>query len=228
MTLSISINSIKIQYEKNPNICPVCRHAVAPKVIGSSISGDFASIDTFIDIAFQCVQGQCLRMFIGRYNRRESQTTIGKPIGSFRLIEVVPLTYKAPHIAQEIVDISPSFETIFKQAAAAESYNLNEIAGVGYRKALEFLIKDYCIQKNPASGDSIKTTFLGKVIKDNVDDPNVKMCAERATWLGNDETHYVRKWDGKDIKDLKILIELTSNWMVNNILTEKYMNEMDR
>lgn len=28
---------------------------------------------------------------------------------------------------------------------------------------------------------------------------------ERAAWLGNDETHYVRKWPEKDVKDLKSL-----------------------
>jgi len=140
----------------------------------------------------------------------------------------VPLNYKDPYIPQEVLEISSGFEAIFKQATAAESYGLDEIAGVGYRKALEFLIKDYCIHKNPDSVEAIKSSFLGTVIRDNVDDANVKMCAERATWLGNDETHYVRKWEDKDINDLKVLIELTCGWVRNNILTEKYIADMER
>jgi hypothetical protein len=50
--------------------------------------------------------------------------------------------------------------------------------------------------------------------------------AKRAAWLGNDEIHYVRKWEDRDINDLKILIELTCGWVRNNLLTEKYMAEM--
>lgn len=64
------------------------------------------------------------------------------------------------------------------------------------------------------------------VIDNYVTDVNLKACAKRAAWLGNDETHYVKKWENRDIHDLKILIKLTCGWIVNNILTEKYMTEM--
>jgi hypothetical protein len=50
--------------------------------------------------------------------------------------------------------------------------------------------------------------------------------AERATWLGNDETHYVRKWEDKDINDLKILIKVTLHWIEMELLTEQYKTEM--
>ena len=56
----------------------------------------------------------------------------------------------------------------------------------------------------------------------------VKSCAQRATWLGNDETHYVRKWENKNINDLKLLIRLTCNWVTNNILTEEIVANMER
>lgn len=41
--------------------------------------------------------------------------------------------------------------------------NLNEIARIGYRKALEFLIKDYCIDKNKEE-EKIKKEPLSQVI----------------------------------------------------------------
>jgi len=69
---------------------------------------------------------------------------------------------------------------------------------------------------------------LGNCIKGKVNDPNIKTCAERATWLGNDETHYVRTWNGHDIQDLKRLIKLTVNWISNEILTENYSAEMTK
>jgi len=97
---------------------------------------------------------------------------------------------------------------------------------VGYRKSLEFLVKDYCILKQPGAAEEIKKTLLGQCIGTWVEDPKVKECAKRAAWLGNDETHYLRKWESKDINDLKILITLTVNWIHNDILTERYMKEM--
>jgi hypothetical protein len=47
----------------------------------------------------------------------------------------------------------------------------------------------------------------------------LKTTASRATWLGNDETHYVRKWEDKDLNDLKKLIDLTVHWVSAEILT---------
>ena len=116
---------------------------------------------------------------------------------------------------------------MLSQSEAAEAYQLGQIAGAGYRKALEFLIKDYAIKKNPEKEDEIKKSFLGNCINNFVPDENVKECARRAVWLGNDETHYIRKWEEKDINDLKILIRLTQAWILNSLLTEGYLAEMN-
>lgn len=63
------------------------------------------------------------------------------------------------------------------------------------------------------------------MIQTKIQDPNLKNCAERATWLGNDETHYLRIWD-KDIEDEKILITLCVNWIHNHLLTRGYVRSM--
>lgn len=54
----------------------------------------------------------------------------------------------------------------------------------------------------------------------------VKTTAKRATWLGNDETHYVRKWADKDLSDLKLLLDLTIHWIAAEILTKKFEASM--
>lgn len=54
----------------------------------------------------------------------------------------------------------------------------------------------------------------------------MKEIAKRAAWLGNDETHYVRKWETKDVKDLKNLIEISIHWIDMELLTEQYQNDM--
>jgi hypothetical protein len=117
---------------------------------------------------------------------------------------------------------------ILNQAVEAEAHGLDEVSGVALRKAFEFLIKDYCINRNPDKEKIIKKTFLGACIKEFVDDPKIKKCAEKAVWLGNDETHYERRWEDKDINDLKTLIQLSMNWIVNEKLTEEYMKSFEK
>ena len=114
-----------------------------------------------------------------------------------------PKHYIPQEFPEEIAQLSPQFVEIYNQAAEAEAMELDEISGIGYRKALEFLVKDFCIHKNPDSADEIKRTMLGACIKKWIDDKRINTLAERAVWIGNDETHYVRKHTDLDIKDMK-------------------------
>jgi hypothetical protein len=45
-------------------------------------------------------------------------------------------------------------------------------------------------------------------------------------WLGNDETHYVRKWENKDINDLKRLIAMTVAWVEIELFTVQLEKDM--
>ncbi len=131
-------------------------------------------------------------------------------------------------VFSEIINsVSSSFGRIYNEAYAAEQMGLMEVCGVGYRKALEFLIKDYVMQgKDEQIAEKIKKLPLAKCIDDYVDDEMVKAVAKRAVWLGNDETHYVRKWEDKDVHDLKGLIRLTILWIEKLKETERLLAEM--
>jgi len=131
------------------------------------------------------------------------------------------------NFSESIADVSSDFIEIYNQAMTAESHGLDQITGIGLRKALEFLIKDFLINQYPSKAEEIKGKTLGKCIDEDVADPNVKASAKLATWLANDETHYVRKWEDKDINDLKILIRLTVNWIDSVLLTQKYVKSMN-
>jgi len=91
---------------------------------------------------------------------------------------------------------------------------------------LEFAVKDYCAHRNPQAADLIRRTQLGSCIDKYVSDKNVRNCAKRAAWIGNDEAHYDRRWPDKDITDLKRLIDLTLAWITNELLTEQYEDGM--
>src|SRR5699024_8665402 len=103
-----------------------------------------------------------------------------------------------------IREISNGFYEIYMQSATAEEYGLDEISGMGYRKALEFLMKDFAILNNPEDEEVIKNSFLSNVIKDYYNDSSeIQNLATASSWIGNDETHYERRNDDKSIKDLK-------------------------
>lgn len=226
MNILNTTEGTQVQYDHHPDICPQCHHALNPKYLSSTVAGKVNKHGARLEMAFKCTHRNCQSMFIGRYEQKGRNPNSLEPQGIFSLQESTPLKYKVPELSAEVTEISPAFKDIYEQACAAESYGLNEISGVGYRKALEFLVKDYCIHKDEENKEKIKSSFLGTVIKENVDDTNLKACAQRAAWLGNDETHYVRKWENKDISDLKVLINLSCVWVQSNILTEKYLAEM--
>lgn len=127
-----------------------------------------------------------------------------------------------------IKSISPNFEKIYNQAYCAEQLSLDQICGVGYRKALEFLIKDYLMAglDDEEEKETIKKKFLSNCIQEDVSDPRIKSVAKRAAWLGNDETHYVRKWADKDVSNLKQLIDLTVRWIEMEVESKKLLEEM--
>lgn len=154
---------------------------------------------------FLCPTESCKEPFIAYYDRIQNTSS-----GFHFILEKTSIgTPKNKVFHSSIGEISPNFIEIYNQANWAEQYNLLQICGVGYRKALEFLIKDYAIIKNSTKEAVIKKDTLQNVINKFIVDSKIKNISYRATWIGNDETHYIRKWDNKDLTDLKLLIDLT-------------------
>ena len=206
-----------------PGTCPCCLHAIEPLLRHTSATGGLQDPKTIVEAVYQCVRPQCARLFIARHANR------GQTPGSTTYREVsalVPVPVARVEVPPDVRALSPSFVAIHEQAMAAEALGLDQLSGMGHRKALEFLVKDYCIHKKPGDKINIEKIQLGPCIENYVDDERVKQCAKRATWLGNDETHYLRKWTDKDLQDLKALLRVTVAWIESDLLTEKYLNEM--
>ena len=77
---------------------------------------------------------------------------------------------------------------------------------MGYRKALEFLIKDYAKYLGVGKED-VEKSSLSECINNFIDEPRIKAAALASAWIGNDETHYVKKYEDKNLSDLKEFIE---------------------
>lgn len=153
-----------------------------------------------------------------KYNERKIKNDI-----SYNMLKLVNSYPKVPELHQfdeNIKKLSSNFCEIFNQAYVAEQMNLNEIAGIGYRKALEFLIKDYCIDKNKEQEEKIKKEPLSQVITNYILSDKIKNLAKASIWIGNDETHYVRKYEDKDIKDLKRFISATVAYITYELIAD--------
>lgn len=174
----------------------------------------------FLNVFTQCTNPTCRNMFITQF----STVGVRKPVFTKILPTALPEKRTFSNIISEL---SPNFCEIYNQAYIAEQTNLMQICGTGYRKSLEFLIKDYLISTLPEDQhEAIKNKFLNNCIRDNISNINIKTEASRAVWLGNDETHYTRKWEDKDINDLKSIIELTLHWIESEIRTQKLLEDM--
>jgi hypothetical protein len=128
--------------------------------------------------------------------------------------------------SEAISTLSPTFVSIFTEATEAMYLGLKQVAGPGYRKSFEFLIKDYAKSLAPTKEQEIESKFSGAVVKDFIPDARIQAVATRRLWLGNDETHYLRKWTDHDVGDLVTLIKLTTHWIEIEQLSKVFVQEM--
>lgn len=193
-----------------------CRRSLVNSVLKWNDLLDFAHT------RFNCAAcGEQLRLFLIDTPASLQPEQIEKS----RILVFPPQTVRID-FSQELMDLSPQFVKVYKQACESEFLNLDELAGMGYRKALEFVIKNFAISVHPTQEAEIKIKLLAQCIRDYINDQNIKSCAERAAWLGNDETHYIRKWKNYDLDDLKILLRLTVNFIENDLLAKKFTAAM--
>lgn len=167
---------------------------------------------------FQYCTG-CHSTFISNYAAYAPDSSTVK-VAPTKYLGSEPNRFAKQKFDDKIAELSPQFDKIYNQALAAESSGLDEIAGLGYRKALEFLIKDYAIHEYPDEAESIKSKPLAQCIKNYISADNIKTLAERSTWIGNDEAHYIRKQEDRDVSDMKNFIQAIVYFIGMILITE--------
>lgn len=224
----IDIGRSGARVDQEPNSCPVCNLVISPNRtdVYKEIYSDNLHWSKYFEILYVCPSSKCGHLFLAHFERKsKSKDSID---GYFTFTHSSPNKFQEIKFDERIADLSTGFVEIFNQSANAEKMDLNEVCGMGYRKALEFLIKDYCVLSQPGDIEKIKSMLLMQCINTYISDSNIKECATRAVWLGNDETHYQRKWQDKDIGDLKLLINLVTHWIASELMTKEYMQSMQR
>ena len=200
----------------SPDTCPLCHHGIQPEFMLVVWNRNGMGLEA----VFKCPREACQHLFIGLYSSPNNTRS------NWQIQRLAPSTVEAPPVPDSIPALSPRFVEIFNQVAYADARKLDQLTGMGLRKGLEFLIKDFTIKEHPDQKENIEKSELAYVIGQYIKDENINACAKRAVWLANDETHYLRKWEDKDITHLKDLVRLTLNWIDNHERTRAYRQDM--
>lgn len=191
--------------------CPHCAYPIEPIMRGCYADKIFSNIYNTAAVVLQCPRKECRRFHIQAFDF----TKTGRDNYTIeRTEDLIVYTYKPllkNDLPNEIRETFPEFDTIYNQALEAESIGLDQIAGLGFRKSLEFLIKSFAIKRDAESEEKIKTETLNNTIQNRYNDlPRIQNLLELSAWIGNDEAHFVRKHSSLDIQTMKRFIRSAS------------------
>ncbi|MEB6797951.1 hypothetical protein M1251_03730 [Staphylococcus aureus] len=206
------------QYEiEIPNHCPWCKSSIRPNLL-SQTQIDTSNIEWPVSFILQCPS--CHKHFLQIYKVKLSKN---RSILELEKDNEKPMPKNSFEYPSEINEISKEFNNIITQSSNAESLGYNHLAGIGYRKAIEFLVKDYLIVLKNEDRDSVSKRPLNQCIS-SIDNDRIQKLAKAATWIGNDETHYVRKHIDKDVQDLKSFLHALTSLVSLEIVISKAEN----
>ena len=214
---SPSKSNKKVSYEKVDS-CPLC-HSTFSSLPNSKLLISENSSTIKLYCFYVCLT--CHKAFIVEYKNcvYKGEATIDFSWSPH--ISPIEINYKV--FDDYLSNLSKDFVSTYNEAFAAEQYGLKKICGMGYRRALEYLIKDYLIYKYPEDSEHIKSASLSNCIDSTKYSiiSNIKEVAKRCAWLGNDHSHYITKHTDKDLEDLKELLNITSLWILMELKTEE-------
>lgn len=191
-----SINAVNPTKFDIPIICPHCSTTVTPNIISSS-SIQYTSDTRLLTIVFK---GDCCNLpFFACYKFEALENTT--------LLSIYP-NIKPATLPQKIKDCSPRFVELYNQAYTAEQNNHFELAGSGYRNAMEILIKDFAINKLGIPREEVVKKSLYDAIGEYLQEINLTTSADVVRVLGNSFTHYESKYDGIDFTVIKRYLEI--------------------
>lgn len=206
----INLNGTNIFIEK-PDACNHCHSGLDYKVLNSYYLEENG--EAFIYVTMYC--SMCKKPIVVKYKYAYTLYTL-------KYFEIYGNSIGVRKSFDTILDrLNSEFVHIYNDAYLAKQNGLISIVGLGYRKALEHLIKDYLLYLYPDKRDEIIKDSLGKVT--NLFDDSkkeLKDCLKGTTYIGNDFTHYYKEGD-ETLEDLERFISVCVSKIVS------YLNEED-
>lgn len=151
-----------------------------------------------VDVTYKCTS--CDKIFHVSYKKFTEEE-------NYQPFSVFP-NFTGRKFSEHITNTSSRFVKLYNQAYKAE-YDCNyELAGCGYRNALEVLIKDYAINVLNVPKKEVKDKKLYRAIETYLPDVDMSNCADVVRILGNDNTHYERDYENIDFQVLKQYLDI--------------------
>ena len=107
-----------------------------------------------------------------------------------------------------VQDLSPRFVDLYRQAQAAEDLEAWDVAAMGYRAALEVLLKDYAIRALGRDEKAVARSKLADLIVEVFHEQELVNCADVVRLLGNDYTHFQRRYTDVDFLNIRRYLDL--------------------
>lgn len=193
---------------KQPSLCPFCKRVFSPIAIGETEGVIFTDKTKTTFLIFQCQH--CKKIGVGEYEHIDTASygrPIYQPIGSDYFFPKE--TFAPKDFDKAVKDNFPEFVSAYHQAEKAQQIGCEDLAGMGYRKAAEILIKDFAILSNPHADNKIQKLGVSDVINQFFSfDRDFWKMAQGVWTLGNDYSHYKKKYEDKDISFLKKVLDL--------------------
>lgn len=149
----------------------------------------------------------CSRYFVSFYLYNQGYSKLTTHLFTYPSI-------KTEILHKEFEIISPNFVKMFNQAKTASKLGLSELACIGYRTSIEFLLKDFLINVRKQDEKTIAKTSLADIIS-YFNEKEISVSADVVRIFGNDKTHYIAKYDF-DIQQ----VELYLNFLMDSIRKE--------
>lgn len=194
---------------KKPSVCPYC---------GFGTDAPLSSKNAYSFNGHQLLIATCACTACGKTFFFACEYDSGKT-------DYDPIIYPSiaftPYSNDILEKISPRFIDMYNQALQSEFHKNIELAAVGYRSALEILVKDYAINELGQNPEEVISKKLCAAIGTYLNQEDLVKTADVVRILGNDYTHYERKYPQHDFELLKgymeiFLKQIEVQYMVNH------------
>lgn len=193
-----------------PDTCPICHRSICPEAKYAHFDNSY---ENSLSVMFYC--NGCNSFFVGKYNASYDEALL---IGTY------PNVYQGTRFSEIISSLSPNFVEIYNQSECAESKGLTRICGMGYRKAAEFLVKDFCIHEHPEDESGILSESFASSIS-RLDNQTMQKLANNCRMLGNDEVHVVIRYE-EGITDLKDFLNSLVSFVEFSLHSERTLHRV--
>ncbi len=207
-----------------PELCPHCNKNIAPLLCAyatniNNLDNIYIRSQFELSTIFLCPS--CQKSIFARYIMlKHSNHSTGQSYYQEDTKSIYPYAIPKIEIPENIQDLYPDFYSVYKQAAKAESLGLDKICRMGFRKAVELLVKNYLINQHNEPEEKILKATLGQSIN-NIESPKIRALARSATWIGNDETHAIKKLKNYDVQDMKKFIYSLCYFIASELIADE-------